>query len=79
MTDILKLGDIYSVIRQNPDRTLDQVYMKVVPNTRKDCLKCFMHKRIDRNTSRNLCRMCARTLTETGNDVMFEYSNIKFE
>ena len=79
MADILKLGEIYSVIRQNPDRTRDQIYMKAIPNTGNTCKNCYMYKRFDRNTREKLCNKCVNTLTETGLNVMFEFISIKFQ
>ena len=38
-----------------------------------------MYKRFDRNTRKKLCNKCVNTLTETGVNVMFEFSSIKFQ
>ena len=50
-----------------------------MPYTGNTCKNCYMYKRFDRNTRKKLCNKCVNTLTETGVNVMFEFSSIKFQ
>lgn len=70
-------GDIVSYIRQNTDRTRDQIYLKAVKCNRQTCKQCWLYDRETLNNKKDICQMCFNTMNDFGLNIMFEFDSVK--
>lgn len=74
-----QVGDVVSYIRQNPDGTRDQVYIKAVENNSPNCRGCYLYNREIMSVKKPICDKCYNTYKDCAKNIKFDFDHIKYQ